>query len=142
MGHGGGDRDAGGLKDLAGTAGRRGPNPESLPVLLDINVREPVEIGDVKPLFSEMKVYDRRQDHDKTLFRQLYEMLVGGVAGLLKNHERGEVATVATVSGRIDQPQTSGWQIALRLVGNAFFRSILPGFDLELRRPVPKQKAP
>ena len=97
--------------------------------------------GYVKPLFKGMKVYDRRQDRDKTLFRQLYEMLVGGVAGLLKNRERKEVATVATVSGRIDEPHTSGWQIALRLIGNAFFRSILPGFDRELGRPVAKGKA-
>ncbi len=88
--------------------------------------------GYVKPLFKGMKVYDKRQDKDKTVFRKLYEMLVGGVAGLLKNHERGEVATVANVSGRIDGPRTSGWQIALRLVENAFFRSILPGFDHEL----------
>ena len=88
--------------------------------------------GYVKPLFKGMKVYDKRQDRDKTLFRKLYEMLVGGVAGLLKNHERKEVATVANVSGRIDGPRTSGWQIALRLIENAFFRSILPDFDREL----------
>jgi len=97
--------------------------------------------GYVKPLFKGMKVYDRRQDRDKTLFRQLYEMLVGGVAGLLKNHERKEVATVAKVSGRIDEPHTSGWQIALRLIENAFFRSILPGFDHELGRTPAKEKA-
>jgi hypothetical protein len=97
--------------------------------------------GYVKPLFKGMKVYDRRQDRDKTLFRQLYEMLVGGVAGLLKNRERKEVATVATVSGRLDEPHTSGWQIAMRLIGNAFFRSILPGFDRELGHPAAKEKA-
>ncbi|HEX7529311.1 MAG TPA: DUF748 domain-containing protein [Thermoanaerobaculia bacterium] len=90
--------------------------------------------GYVKPLFKGMKVYDKRQDRDKTLFRKLYEMLVGGVAGLLKNHERKEVATVANVSGRIDGPRTNGWQIAFRLIENAFFRSILPGFDRELGR--------
>jgi hypothetical protein len=88
--------------------------------------------GYVKPLFKGMKVYDKRQDRDKTLFRKLYEMLVGGVAGLLRNHERKEVATVANVSGRIDGARTSGWQIAFRLLENAFFRSILPGFDREL----------
>jgi hypothetical protein len=88
--------------------------------------------GYVKPLFKGMKVYDKRQDRDKTMFKKLYEMLVGGVAGLLKNHERKEVATVANVSGRIDGAHTSGWQIAFRLIENAFFRSILPGFDREL----------
>lgn len=97
--------------------------------------------GYVKPLFKGMKVYDRRQDGDKAVFRQLYEMLVGGVAGLLRNHGRKEVATVANVSGRIDGPRTSGWQIALRLVENAFFRSILPGFDRELRARTPKPKS-
>ncbi len=88
--------------------------------------------GYVKPLFKGMDVYDRRQDKDKSAFRKLYEMLVGGVAGLLRNRERNQVVTVATVSGRLDQPDTSGWQIAVRLIGNAFFQSILPGFDHEL----------
>ena len=61
-------------------------------------------------------------------------MLVGGVSGLLRNSERKQVVTVATVSGRLDRPDTNGWQIAVRLIGNAFFRSILPGFDRELAR--------
>lgn len=90
--------------------------------------------GYVKPLFKGMDVYDRRQDREKSAFRKLYEMLVGGVAGLLRNSERKQVATVATVSGRLDQPETSAWQIALRLVENAFFRSILPGLDGALDR--------
>lgn len=90
--------------------------------------------GYVKPLFKGMDVYDRRQDREKSAFRKVYEMLVGGVAGLLRNSERKQVVTVATVSGRLDQPDTSGWQIALRLIGNAFFQSILPGFDRELER--------
>ena len=72
------------------------------------------------------------RDRDKSAFRKVYEMLVGGVAGLLRNSERKQVVTVATVSGRLDQPDTSGWQIAVRLIGNAFFQSILPGFDREL----------
>ena len=90
--------------------------------------------GYVKPLFKGMDVYDQRQDRDKSAFRKVYEMLVGGVAGLLRNSERKQVVTVATVSGRLDEPDTSGWQIAVRLIGNAFFQSILPGFDRELER--------
>jgi Domain of Unknown Function (DUF748) len=130
------------MNDLLRSYGKFDVVAGSFSFYTELKARDGRLEGYVKPLFSGMKVYDRRQDHDKTLFRQLYEMLVGGVAGLLKNHERREVATVATVSGRIDQPQTSGWQIALRLIGNAFFRSILPGFDHELGRPVPKEKAP
>ncbi|MEO8585163.1 MAG: DUF748 domain-containing protein [Acidobacteriota bacterium] len=99
--------------------------------------------GYVKPLFKGMKVYDKRQDKDKNLFRKLYERLVDGVAGLLKNHDRKEVATVATVSGSLEGgAHASGLQIALRLIENAFFRSILPGFDRVLGHGAPKAAPP
>jgi hypothetical protein len=38
-------------------------------------------------------------------------------------------ATVATISGRLDQPQFSKWQIIGHLLQNAFIKAILPGFD-------------
>ena len=89
--------------------------------------------GYVKPLFQDMKVYDQRQDAEKSLFRKLYEKLVGGVASLLENR-REEVATKADISGPVENPNSSTWQVIGRLVENAFFRAILPGFDEELTR--------
>lgn len=91
--------------------------------------------GYVKPLFRDMKVYDQRQDAEKSLFRKLYERLVDGVAGLLENHPRKEVATQADISGPVESPGSSTWQVIGRLIENAFFRAILPGFDQELSRP-------
>ncbi|HZD54684.1 MAG TPA: DUF748 domain-containing protein, partial [Candidatus Aquicultoraceae bacterium] len=91
--------------------------------------------GYVKPLFKDMKAYDRRQDRDKSLFRQLYEKLVGGVSGLLENRPRKEVATKTDISGTVENPRSSTMQIVARLIQNAFFRAILPGFDEELGRP-------
>jgi hypothetical protein len=41
------------------------------------------------------------------------------------------VATRADLSGEVEDPETSTWQIIVRLVQNAFFRSILPGFERE-----------
>ena len=87
--------------------------------------------GYVKPLFKDLDVYDRRQDAEKSLFQQVYEGLTGGVAELFENR-RDEVATKADVGGRIDNPRTSTLQVVLRLVENAFFKSILPGFDREV----------
>lgn len=89
--------------------------------------------GYVKPLFSDMEVYARRQDADKPILNQVYEGLVGGVAGLLRNPRSG-VATSADVSGRIDDPNVSALQVVLRMIQNAFFSSILPGFETEARR--------
>ena len=94
--------------------------------------------GYVKPLFRDMQVYDQRQDAEKSLFRKLYERLVDGVASLLENRERKEVATKADISGPVDNPGSSTWQVIGRLIQNAFFRAILPGFDQELSRSHPR----
>ena len=55
--------------------------------------------------------------------------MVGIAAKILKNRPRGEVVTVVTISGRADQLQYSNWEIVGRLLKNAFFKAILPGFD-------------
>jgi hypothetical protein len=89
--------------------------------------------GYVKPLFRDLKVYDRRQDAEKSVFKKLYEKIVGGVAGLLENR-REEVATRADVSGPVENPGTSTLQVIGRLIENAFFRAILPGFEEEASR--------
>ncbi len=101
----------------------------------ELKVKNGTVDGYVKPLFRDMKVYDARQDKEKTFFRKLYEKLVGGVSKLLENRERKEVATKTRVQGPIDSPRTSTLQIILRLVENAFFRAILPGFDAQLAHP-------
>jgi Domain of Unknown Function (DUF748) len=107
----------------------------------EIKVRQGKIDGYVKPLFHEIDVYDQRQDREKNLFRKLYEGLVGGISSLLKNEPREEVATQATVTGDIESPQMSTWETVGRLVQNAFFRAILPGFEQEVsqggRRPKP-----
>jgi hypothetical protein len=89
--------------------------------------------GYIKPLFRDMKVYDARQDKEKTLFHKLYEGLVGGVAKLLENQPREEVATKTEISGPLENPQTNTWQTVVNLVKNAFFKALLPGFEKELR---------
>jgi hypothetical protein len=99
-----------------------------------LRVKDRQITGYVKPLFRDMDVYDARQDREKSLFRKLYEGLVGGVAKLLENTPRDEVATKTTVSGRRDNPTTSTAETIVHLIQNAFFQAILPGFDRELAR--------
>jgi hypothetical protein len=100
----------------------------------ELQVRNGRIDGYIKPLFRDMEVYDRRQDKDKGLFQKLYEGLVGGVAKVLENRPRDEVATVAEVFGEIGDPELSVWQLVVRLVQNAFFRAILPGFEDEFEK--------
>jgi hypothetical protein len=87
--------------------------------------------GYVKPLFKDVKVYSPRQDKKKPVLKKLYEKVVGGLSHLLENKPREQVATVADISGTLDDPDTSTWQILVRLVSNAFVKAILPGFERE-----------
>jgi hypothetical protein len=60
---------------------------------------------------------------------RLYEGLVAIAEKILKNRSRGEVATVVTLSGRIDQPGLDIWEVVGHLLQNAFLKAILPGFE-------------
>ena len=98
----------------------------------EIKIRQGKIAGYVKPLFTDMEVYDRRQDAEKSMFRKLYEGLIGGISGLLQNRPREEVATKVPISGDVEAPQTGTWQTVLGLIQNAFFKAILPGFEKEV----------
>jgi hypothetical protein len=104
--------------------------------------------GYVKPLFKNMKVYDRRAAREKSLFHKLYVGLIGGISKLLENRPRQEVATKTNISGTIANPQTSTFQVIINLIGNAFIKSILPGFEKEATRqpesspPAPDHSSP
>jgi hypothetical protein len=89
--------------------------------------------GWVKPLFRDVKAYDPAQDRDKSAMRKLYERAVTGVAKLMKNAPRKEVATEIDISGRLDNPKSSTFQAIVNLIQNAFFKAILPGFSREAR---------
>jgi hypothetical protein len=106
----------------------------------ELEIKEGRIRGYIKPLFQDLDVYDRRQDRDKGLFRKLYEGLVGGISNLLENPRRDQVATVAELSGPVEDPRSSTWQIIGRLIENAFFKAILPGFDRELEKGSKKSK--
>lgn len=83
--------------------------------------------GYVKPMFQDMKVTDNRNKEEKSIFHKLYIGIVKGLKELLENPQE-RVATQADISGPIEDPRASTWQIIQRLVQNAFFKSILPGF--------------
>jgi hypothetical protein len=84
--------------------------------------------GYVKPLFHDVEVYDRQQDREDGFFHKLWERIAEGLAEILENRPREEVATVADISGPLSNPDASNLQVVLNLIENAFFEAILPGF--------------
>jgi hypothetical protein len=99
----------------------------------EIAVKNAQAQGWVKPLFRDVQAYNPVQDRDKSAMRQLYEKVITGVGKVMKNVPRKEVATEIDISGRLDNPNTSTVQAIVKLIQNAFFKAILPGFDREVR---------
>ena len=91
--------------------------------------------GYIKPIFKDMKIYDHRSKQEKSLSHTLYVWMVRGASKLLENRTGNEVATRATVSGTIESPGTSTWEIFVNLLQNAFIKSIIPGFERKLSQP-------
>jgi hypothetical protein len=99
----------------------------------EIGVKNRQVTGYVKPLFKDIRAFDPEQDRNKSTGRKLYEHMISGVSKVLKNIPRKEVATRVDLSGPLDQPQTSTVQAIVKLVQNAFFKAILPGFEREAK---------
>jgi hypothetical protein len=95
----------------------------------EVSVRQGRIRGYVKPLFKDMDLYDASQDRDKPFFHKLKEGLMAAAAWILKNRDRGEVATKVNLSGPLESPQFSTWEALSGFLENAFVRAILPGFE-------------
>jgi len=92
-------------------------------------VRDGQVHGYVKPLLSDLDVYDGEQDKDDNPLQKLYEAIVGGASKLLENRPRAEVATKTDLSGPVENPEASTLEVIVGLLRNAFFRAILPGLE-------------
>jgi hypothetical protein len=123
------DTDLRGMNDLLRAKANIDVTAGSMGFFSELTVRENNIDGYVKVLFHEVDVYDPAQDRHKPLLRKAYEVVAEGLAELLENRRTDQVATKANLSGPVENPDTSVWEIIGNLVRNAFFKAILPGLD-------------
>jgi hypothetical protein len=121
------------MNDLLRAYGKFDVASGAFSVYSEIGVKNRRIEGYVKPLFSDLDVYSPEQDKQKSLGRKLYEKVVEGVSKVLKNTPRDEVATVATIAGPVEDAKANTVEVILKLIQNAFFKAILPGFDQQVR---------
>jgi len=129
--------DMGRMKDLVRAHSGFDVAAGELSVYAELRTKDGTLSGYVKPLLRGVRVGgDVEGVQEKSFRRRLSEGLVNITGKILKNRARGEVATVVTLGGRVDQPEFSGWQVVGRLLQNAFIRAILPGYE----EPKPKDE--
>ncbi len=84
--------------------------------------------GYVKPILSDVDIYDRTQDKRRSVCGEVYEGAVDVLSQILEN-SADDVAAKVSVAGRIDDPEVSTWDAIVSLVSNAFVKSVSPGVD-------------
>ena len=119
------------INDLLQAYGKFDVVKGTFSVYSEVSVHNGRITGYLKPLFKDIDVYSSKQDKKKPVLKKIWEKIVGGLSHVLENKPREQVATVADLSGTIEDPNTSIWQIIVRLVSNAFVKAILPGFERE-----------
>jgi hypothetical protein len=133
--------DLASMKDLVRAHGGLDVAAGELSVYSEMRTKNGALSGYVKPLFRDVKVGgDGEAGQEKPLRRRVYEGLVNVAGKILKNRARGEVVTVVTLGGRVDQPEFSRWEVVGRLLKNAFVKAILPGYE-EPKRPKAETQA-
>jgi len=128
-----GGTDMVGMNDLLTAYGDFDVAAGSFSLYSEVSVREGTVDGYVKPLFKDMQVYDRERDRDKPFFKKVREAIIGGIAWILENRSRKEVATQFRISGKLTSPEASTWEVLGGLLQNAFFKAVLPGLEREAR---------
>jgi hypothetical protein len=120
------------LNDLLRAFGKFDVASGRVSVFSQITVKDHYVNGYVKPLFTDITVYDSKKDAKKPILHQVYELAIGGAAKLLKNHSTQQVATKVDISGPVNTPNLSAWQAIGQFLENAFINAIVPGYDREV----------
>lgn len=122
------------INDLLRSYGKLDVVKGTFSVYSEVSIHNRKITGYVKPLIADVDVYDSKQDKKKPVLKKVYEKIAGGLSHILENQPRDEVATVVDLSGTLDDPDSSVWEVVVRLVSNAFVKAILPGFDREMEK--------
>ncbi len=88
--------------------------------------------GYVKPMFSDIQVYGREKDKNKSVLQKTKDLIVGAAAHILKNEKTQKVASQVSLNGTLKNPKVSSWQGLVEVIRNAFVKAILPGFDRQV----------
>lgn len=120
------DTDARRLNDLWRAYGGFDVERGLFSVYSELAVRQGRVDGYVKTILKDLDVLG--PEDEQSLGRKIYEGVVGGVATMLQNQPRDQVAIEVGLSGPLENPDASTLEIIGSIVKNAFFKAVLPGF--------------
>src|SRR5690606_7594127 len=81
--------------------------------------------GYVKPFFDNLE-FTSSEDEGESLGERIWERLVAGLAWLVKNKSRDQVATRVPFEGRFGDPEVGLWPTIVNLFRHGFIRAFDP----------------
>jgi len=84
--------------------------------------------GYTKPIIKDLKVVNWEKDKDKPL-KIVWEVVVGAVAWVFKNHEKDQLATKAVFEGDLKDPSVDVWYLIGQILRNAFIQALYPALE-------------
>jgi hypothetical protein len=115
------------LNDFARAYGGIDFEKGSFDLVVEVEAKEGLLEGYVKPLFRNLTVLsvpkDIKEDNPLELF---WEAVVGVTTKLLSNPPRDQLATNIPLRGDMSAPQTNVFTVVMNVLRNAFIRAYLP----------------
>ncbi|MBV8358694.1 MAG: DUF748 domain-containing protein [Deltaproteobacteria bacterium] len=126
------------MNDILRAYGRFDVAAGQFSLFSQVGVRDGYLNGYIKPMFTDLEVYDYQKDRNTPVLHQAKELLLGGASHLFKNSRTQQVATEINLTGKLSSPGVSTWQAIGQILRNAFIQAILPGFDRAIRLNIAK----
>jgi len=121
------------MNDILRAYGRFDVAAGQFSVFSEVSIKDGYINGYVKPMFSNLEVYNYQKDKNTGVRHQARELVIGGASHLFKNSSTRQVATEVDLTGKLTSPGVSTWQAFMQVLHNAFIEAILPGFDRAVR---------
>jgi len=111
----------------------------SLQLYTEAAAKDGLITGYTKPVIKDMKVLNWKTDKE-TPVRFIWEAIVEGVAWVLNNKAKDQIATKAQFEGRFDNPDVNIWFIIGQLLRNAFIEALYPALENSVTINTPKKE--
>lgn len=85
--------------------------------------------GYVKPLVKDLRIFSPGDKDEGGVLESIWEAMVAGVANIMENKEKDQVATQVPLSGRFSNPEAGVWRSVGYLLRNAFVRALRPSLS-------------
>jgi hypothetical protein len=85
--------------------------------------------GYFKVFFKDLDVFAWEKERKKNILKVFWHAIVGGVATVLENHPKDQLATKVPVSGSYTNSSIGIWTVTATLLQNAFIHALVPKLD-------------